>query len=135
MHVSNLLEEDASAEVHYNITCKPKVWLLLSSLYRSLKFVRPTMLDMLRRSAGDCWFVTLLVSSDKGTQREMLEDDFQFFERRRGFLSVTRHGDQSLDRLQGVCRFSAMIPLSLTSMSSQRGHTDKHKHNQTYEFN
>ena len=104
MHVSNLLEEDASAEVHYNITCKPKVWLLLSSLCRSLKFVRPTMLDMLRRSAGDCWFVTLLVSSEKGTQREILEDDFQFFERRLGFLSVTRHGDQSLDRLQGSSR-------------------------------
>lgn len=36
--------------------------------------------------------------------------------------------------LHGVCRFSAMIPLSLTSMSCQRGHTDKYKHNQTYEF-
>lgn len=81
--------------VHYNITCKPKVWLLLSSLYRSLKFVRPTMLDMLRRSAGDCWFVTLLVSSDNGTQREILEDDFQFFERRLGYLSVTRHGESN----------------------------------------
>ena len=99
----NLLEEHASAEVHYNITCKPKVWLLLSSLYRSLKFVRPTMLDMLRRSAGDCWFVTLLVSSEKGTEREILEDDFQFFERRLGFLSVTRHGDPSLDLKVFAC--------------------------------
>ncbi|CAL1167943.1 unnamed protein product [Cladocopium goreaui] len=92
--------------VHYNITCKPKVWLLLSSLYRSLKFVRPTMLDMLRRSAGDCWFVTLLVSSEKGTQREILEDDFQFFERRLGFLSVTRHGES-----KGISGKAYMYPV------------------------
>lgn len=86
-------------EVHYNITCKPKVWLLLSSLYRSMKFVRASMVDMLRRSAGDCWFVTLLVSSEEGMQRETLEDDFRFFEGRFAFLSVTRHGHLAFDGL------------------------------------
>ncbi|CAE7356811.1 unnamed protein product [Symbiodinium sp. CCMP2592] len=85
----NLHAENMS---RYNVTCVPKVWLMLSGLYRSLKYVRPTMLDMLRRSAGDCWFVTLLASSGSGHPLEVLEDDYRFFERRLGFISLTRHG-------------------------------------------
>ena len=52
------------------------------------------MLDMLRRSAGDCWFVTLLSSSKESQSQplELLEDDFRFFEGRLGFMSITRHG-------------------------------------------
>ncbi|CAE7394519.1 unnamed protein product [Symbiodinium microadriaticum] len=87
----NLHAENMS---RYNVTCVPKVWLVLSGLYRSLKYVRPTMLDMLRRSAGDCWFVTLLSSSKESQSQplELLEDDFRFFEGRLGFMSITRHG-------------------------------------------
>ncbi|CAE7495628.1 unnamed protein product [Symbiodinium necroappetens] len=87
----NLHAENMS---RYNVTCVPKVWLILSGLYRSLKYVRPTMLDMLRRSAGDCWFVTLLSSSKESQSQplELLEDDFRFFEGRLGFMSITRHG-------------------------------------------
>ena len=85
----NLHAENMS---RYNVTCVPKVWLILSGLYRSLKYVRPTMLDMLRRSAGDCWFVTLLASSGTGHTLELLEDDYRFFEGRLGYMSLTRHG-------------------------------------------
>ena len=82
-HNLNALEIEA-----YNITCKPKVWLLLSSLYRTFKSVRGSMKDMLRQSAGDCWFVTLLVSND--VERSVLLDDAAFFEHRFSFISVTR---------------------------------------------
>lgn len=76
----------------YNITCIPKVWLLLSGLYRSLRYVRSTMLDMLRRSAGDCWFVTLLASGNRGYDLAIFKDDFRFFEGRLGYVSLIRHG-------------------------------------------
>ena len=79
---------NASEIEGYNISCKPKVWLLLSSLYRTFKSVRGSMKDMLRRSAGDCWFVTLLVSND--VERSVLLDDVAFFEHRFSFISVSR---------------------------------------------
>ncbi|CAK9002991.1 unnamed protein product [Durusdinium trenchii] len=85
----NLHAENIS---NYNITCVPKVWLLLSGLYRSLKYVRPSMLNMLQRSAGDCWFVTLLVSSYDGIDLAILQDDYQFFQGRFSFVSVIRSG-------------------------------------------
>ena len=104
----------------YNISCAPKVWLLLSGLYRSLKFVRATMVDSLRRTAGDCWFVTLLASSEKGIDLAVFEDDVRFFEGRFAFISVIRHGPAlQTPRLQAfphICLYFFRIASFLFSL-------------------